>query len=72
MSAGFTIITPDRNRIAAIAARAGLHAIKIGMRLNTSYTPKRCMEVASEFTGQKFKARDYDGAIAAITEKLEE
>lgn len=62
-----TVITnPDRNRIGAIAARAGLKAIKLGMRLNTAYTPKHCMAMASRVTGKAFKARDYDGAIATL------
>lgn len=69
---GFTIVNPDRNRLAAVAAKHGLEAIKIGMRLNTAYTPKRCREIAEQFTGQKFKARDYDGMIAAIEAKLQE
>lgn len=69
---GFTIVNPDRNRLAAVAAKHGLKAIKIGMRLNTAYTPKRCREIAEQFTGQKFKARDYDGMIAAIEAKLQE
>jgi hypothetical protein len=69
---GFTIHNPDRNRLAAIAAKQGLKAIKVGMRLNSSYTPKRCREVAEQFTGKKFKARDYDGMIAAIEAKLQE
>lgn len=68
---GFTIVNPDRNRLAAIAARAGLRAIKVGMRVNRAYTPARCREVAEQFTGRKFKARDYDGMIAAITEALD-
>lgn len=64
------IENPDRNRLAAIAAKAGLYAIKLGMRANTAYTPKRCREVAGAFTGQKFKARDYDGMIAALDSAL--
>lgn len=68
----FTIHNPDRNRLAAIAAKHGLKAIKVGMRLNSSYTPKRCREVAEQFTGLKFKTRDYDGMIAAIDAKLQE
>ena len=72
MDKGFTIINPDRNRLAAIAAKSGLRAIKIGMRANRAYTPARCRQVAEEFTGKKFKARDYDGMIAAIQEKLDE
>ena len=71
MDKGFTIINPDRNRLAAIAAKAGLRAIKIGMRANRAYTPTRCRQIAQEFTGKKFKARDYDGMIAAIQEKLD-
>lgn len=69
---GFTIVNPDRNRLAAVAAKHGLKAIKIGMRLNTAYTPKRCREIAKRFTGKKFKARDYDGMITAIDAKLQE
>ncbi len=70
MSEGFTIINPDRSRIQAVAAKHGLKAIKIGMRLNTAYTPTRCKQVAEEFTGKKFKARDYDGMISAIDSRL--
>lgn len=68
----FMIVNPDPNRLAAIAAKHGLKAIKLGMRVNTAYTPKRCKEVAEQFTGKKFKARDYDGMIAAIEAKLNE
>lgn len=71
MSEDFTIVNPDRNRIGAIAARSGLKAIKIGMRLNTAYTPKNCRAMAERLTGKKFKARDYDGMIAALTEYLD-
>lgn len=71
MSRGFVITNPDRNRIAAVAARQGLKAIKIGMRLNSAYTPKNCRAIAERVTGRKFKARDYDGMIAALTEYLE-
>ena len=69
---GFTIVQPDRARITAIAARAGLRAIKLGGRLNSAYTPARCMARAAEITGQSFKPRDYDGAIAALTAWLED
>lgn len=69
---GFTIINPDPGRLAAIAAKHGLKAIKIGMRLNHAYTPANCRRVAEQFTGRKFKARDYDGMIAAIDTKLQE
>jgi hypothetical protein len=69
---GFTISNPDPSRLQAIAAKHGLRAIKIGMRANRAYTPKRCREVAEQFTGRKFKPRDYDGMIAAIDAKLNE
>lgn len=72
MSDGFVITNPNRTVLAAIAAKHGLKAIKLGMRLNTAYTPKRCREIAEQFTGQKFKARDYDGMVKAIDAKLEE
>lgn len=70
--AGFIIAPVDRNRVGAIAARAGLRAIKTGMRLNSAYTPKNCRAMAEKLTGRKFKARDYDGMIAALTEYLDE
>lgn len=53
-----------------IAVKHGLKACKIGMRLNTAYTPKNLRAMTEKFTGKKFKARDYDGMIAAIEEKL--
>lgn len=67
---GFTIVNPDPNRIAAVAAKHGLRAIKLGMRLNRAYTPANCRRIAEDFTGRKFRARDYDGMIQAIEEKL--
>jgi hypothetical protein len=71
MSDGFIIAPVDRNRVGAIAARAGLRAIKVGMRLNTAYTPKNCRTMAEKVTGKKFKARDYDGMIAALDKYLD-
>jgi hypothetical protein len=50
----------------ALVVKQGLKAIKVGMRLNRSYTPKNLMAMTTKITGKKFKARDYDGAIAAI------
>lgn len=70
MNDGFIIINPDRDRMGAVAAKHGLKAIKRGMRLNTSYTPKNCRTMAERLTGKKFKARDYDGMIAALDEYL--
>lgn len=63
-------MTVDRNRIAAIAAIHGLRAIKQGMRLNTAYTPKNLRIVTERITGQKLRARDYDGMIEALTSWL--
>ena len=68
----FTIINPDRRVLGAIAAKHGLKAIKLGARLNSAYTPARCMARAAQITGKRFKARDYDGAIAALDAWLEE
>ncbi len=65
------MMTVDRNKVQAIAAKVGLKAIKLGMRVNTSYTPKRCMEVARELTGVQYKPRDYDGAIKGLEAYLE-
>lgn len=65
------VANPDRNRMAAIAAKHGLRAILLGARLNRAYTPKACMAAASRVTGKQFKARDYAGAIAALEEYLE-
>lgn len=48
----------------------GLEAVKAGFRLNTMYTPKNLMAQASRITGKTFKARDYDGAIAALRSHL--
>lgn len=70
MSDAFTIINPDPNRIALIAAKHGLKAIKLGYRLNMAYTSKNCRAVIERETGKKFKARDYDGMIAAADELL--
>lgn len=72
MSEGFIITNPNRAVLQAISAKHGLKAIKIGMRMNSSATPTRCRQIAQEFTGLKFKARDYDGMIAAIDSKLNE
>lgn len=71
MSEGFVITNPDRNRLGAIAARAGLRAIKLGMCLNSGYTPKNCRAMAEQICGRAFKPRDYDGMIAALTAYLE-
>lgn len=51
----------------AISLKSGLSLYaKTGMRPNRMWTPKAMMAKASEITGQKFKARDYAGAIEAL------
>ena len=42
-----------------------------GMIPNRMYTPKTMMNAAARHTGRKFKARDYEGAAAALTEAAE-
>lgn len=64
------VTRPDRNKIAALAAKHGLFAIQRGMRLNSSYTPSRCRAVAEQLTGKTFRARDYSSMIAALEEYL--
>ena len=56
----------------ALAVKGGLKAIKLGLRVNTAYTPKNCMAMATKITGKQFKARDYDGAIKALEEWISE
>jgi hypothetical protein len=56
---------PSVYQAAAIAAALRLYA-KTGMKANSAYTPKAMMAKATEITGQKFKARDYLGASAAL------
>ena len=70
MADGFIITGETRTRLRAAAAKHGLEAIQKGMRLNTAYTPRNCMDIAAETTGLTFKARDYAGAIAALEEYL--
>lgn len=63
--------TPETiGRYQLIVVRQGLKACQIGLRLNRAYTPKNLMRIASQATGKKFGARDYQGAIDALTELL--
>jgi len=39
-----------------------------GMKPNRAYTPKAMMAAAARHTGRTFKARDYEGAAAALRE----
>ena len=51
----------------AITIASGLELwAKHRMKPSRAYTPKNMMRVASEITGQTFKARDYTGAATAV------
>lgn len=63
------IDTPEGiSRYQALVTKQGLKAIKMGMRLNRAYTPKNLKLMTEKITGKTFKARDYDGMIAALEE----
>lgn len=63
--------TPEGiTRYQMLAVKQGLKACKIGLRVNRAYTPKNLRMMVERFTGRKFKARDYDGMIAAVEELL--
>ena len=57
----------------ALVIRKGLEACKIGMRLNTAYTPTNLKRAATRFTGKCYKrgAKALDEAIADITEVID-
>lgn len=54
------------------AVKQGLKAVKIGMRVNSAYTPGNLRTTVEKATGKKFKARDYDAMIGAVEELMEE
>ena len=45
---------------------------KHGMRINRMWTPRKMMALAAHITGKTFKARDYNGAIAALDSWIKE
>lgn len=55
---------------AAVASALRFYA-RTGMRINSAYTPKRMIAFAEEHLGRKFKARDYEGAAAALSERVQ-
>lgn len=67
---GFIATGEGITRYQVIVVKQGLKACKRGMRLNRAYTPKNLRALTERFVGRKFKARDYDGMIAAIDEEL--
>lgn len=52
------------------------HAIafyaETGMKVNRAYTPKNMRLCVEGITGKKFKARDYDGMVQALEDKIKE
>lgn len=56
--------------MAAIATALRLYA-RTGLKANRAYTPTNMMRAAAHHTGQTFKARDYEGAAAALEAKLQ-
>jgi hypothetical protein len=52
-------------RATVIGSALKLYA-KTGLKVNRAYTPKAMMQAAEQITGQKFKARDYQGAADAL------
>lgn len=68
-SGGMSFVGKDAVNVYAATALASalrLYA-KSGMKVNRAYTPKAMIAKANEITGKKFKARDYEGAAAALT-----
>lgn len=53
-----------------LVVKQGLKACKIGMRVNRAYTPTNLKKMTEQITGQRFKARDYDGMIAALEVRI--
>lgn len=59
------------NRFAMIAVKNAIKLYKnTGMKANRAYTPTNMRAFVEKNTGKKFKARDWDGMIAALEEKL--
>jgi hypothetical protein len=53
----------------AVTLKSGLRLYDAtGIKPNRMWTGKAMMAKASEITGKKFKARDYQGAVAALEE----
>lgn len=59
----------DRFRIVVIKNAIKLYK-NTGMKANRAYTPTNMRKAAEQITGKTFKARDWDGMIAALEEKL--
>lgn len=71
MKAGTVIDTPEGiTRYQMLVVKHGLQACKIGMRVNHAYTPTNLRKMVERWTKTKFKARDYDGMIAALEQLM--
>ena len=72
MTGSIVIDTPEGiTRYQMIVVKHGLAACKIGMRVNRAYTPSNLRKMVERWTNKKFKARDYDGMIAAVQKLIE-
>lgn len=74
MTDGFVLDTLsqiDRFRIVVIKNAIKLYK-NTGMKANRAYTPTNMRRAAEQITGKTFKARDWEGMIAALQEKLDE
>lgn len=59
------------NRFQIIVIKNAIKLYKnTGMKANRDYTPTNMKRMTEKITGKKFKARDWDGMIAALEEKL--
>lgn len=58
---------PRKYQAIVIASALDLYR-KTGMKANRAYTPSAMMKAASQITGRKFKARDYETAAIALRE----
>ena len=56
--------------MAVLASGLRLYA-RTGMKPNRAYTPSAMMRAAAVHTGQKFSARDYLGAAAALEARVQ-
>lgn len=66
-----TSYDPATYQLVALKAGLKLYA-KTGMKPNTAWTPTAMMRTAERLTGKTFKRRDYQAAISALQEKLDE
>jgi len=56
--------------MAAIASALRLYA-HTRLKANSAYTPRNMIAAATRYTGIQFKARDYLGAAAALSERVQ-